>query len=388
MKSVEDQEKERKEAIRTVLSFVVAVGFVVVAIGFGLTMFIIRDKVPQENVERPVPGVQVQALEGGKVTPELTSEGMVESRREVKLAAEVGGRVTWISPQLIAGGRVDAAEVLVKIEDADLKAVLERAKSALADAELAQEVEGARGEQARRDWERIGRGEPSALTLRKPQLESAKDRVASAAADVEKAERDVERAEIRAPFAGRVRSASVEVGAVLAPGSAVAEVYSDRELEVRLPFSLRDYGFIDPENTPRFTVTAQIGAGEKSWPAELARLGGEVDRSTLTAEVFAKVLPNENGELPPPGIFVEASFPGTPVEDAYEIPRKAVRGLNEVWVVRGSKLARLEVTEVRGSRETVLVRGDFEPGDQLLLTRMTAPVEGMEVRVVTGEEEE
>ncbi|MFM2242577.1 MAG: hypothetical protein RLZ97_1432, partial [Verrucomicrobiota bacterium] len=287
------EEISRREALHAVWSFVLALTVIIVAVVIGVVLFINREKAPQVEVERALPVVEVQAIEVGAVVPDISSEGVVKSRREVRLATEVSGRVEWISPQWIEGGKCAEGEELVRLDDADLAAAEARAASALADAKLLLDQEEAKGEQARREWERLGRGEPSALTLRKPQIASAAARVASATAELDRARRDVSRAVIRAPFAGRVRSTAVEVGAVLMSGTAVGEMYSDTDLEVRLPVSLRDFGFIDAAETPRFEVSATLGVDRRVWPAEISRVDGEVERSTLSGHVIARILPDE-----------------------------------------------------------------------------------------------
>ncbi|GAA5484086.1 efflux RND transporter periplasmic adaptor subunit [Haloferula sargassicola] len=380
-----EEEVHRRSAIRAVFSFLLALLIILAAFVFGVIMFLNREKADTVETEKPVPAVRSEPIEVGEVTPMLDSEGVVESRRQVKLAAQVGGRVEWISDQLVASGRGGENEVLVRIEVSDLKARLATAESALAEAKLALEVEKAKGEQARRDWAKLGRGEPSGLTLRKPQIASAEERVASASEEVERSTRDVERAEIRAPFAGRVRMASAEVGAILAPGTVVADLYSDSDLEVDLPFPLRDFGFIAKDAETEFQITATLGGETKSWPAKLARVSGEVERTTLTGHVIAKVQAGDDG-FPPVGLFVEAELPGKTISNVVEIPRSTIRGLNEVWVVRDGRLAKVEVEEVWTTRETVVVRAPFEPDDRLLLTRMGTPVEGMEVREAEQED--
>ena len=386
MSESESEESGRRSALHAVWSFVLALVIIVASLVLAIYEFIHRDQVPQENVERPLPVVEVVPVVLRDIAPELSSEGVVMSRREVRLAAEVGGRVTWVSPELVGGGKIAEGDELVRLDDADLVAAEARAAAALADAKLLLEQEGAKGEQARREWAKLGRGEPSDLTLRKPQIEGAAARVASAEAELAKAKRDVSRAVIRSPFAGRVRESMVEVGAVLMPGAVVADLYSDTDLEVRLPFPLRDFGFIDAASTPAFELTARVGAGERSWPAELVRVDGEIDRSTLSGHVIAKVLAGKpDATYPPVGLFVRTVIKGRKIEDVCEIPRSVLRGMDEVWVVRAGRLAKVRVQEILTGRETVVVRGPFEPEDRLLLTRLSTLVEDMEVRVA-GEE--
>ncbi len=376
-------EEERKSELRAVGSFALALVILAVAI-FGAILLVVKArKVEQTDAPKSLPVVEVFTVERGGHAVRIETQGVVESRRETMLAAEVGGRVVEVSPNLKRGGEVEEGEVLVRLEAADYRAALARAEAALADARLALVQEEARAEQALRDWEKLGRGEAGPLVRRDPQLASARARVISAEAEVERTARDVERATIRAPFAARVRQAEVEVGAVLAPGGRVAELYAADDLEVRLPLPLEDFGFLDGARRNGIGLRGKIGGEDYEWQGEVARIDGEVDRRTLSAYVTVKVLPAEKGpHFPPVGLFVHASVPGRTLEDVAELPRTALRDGNEVMVVDDEGRLRFRRVEiVRGTAETVVVAGGVESGERLCVTRLNAPVNGMEVQV-------
>jgi RND family efflux transporter MFP subunit len=376
-------ETERKTELRAVSSFVIALGILGAAV-FGFILLVTNArKAKQEETPRALPTVEVFTARKGTHEVRIRSQGVVESRRETRLSSEVAGRVTGISPNLKQGGTVAEGEVLLQIDAADYRAALARAEAARADAELALIQEEARAAQAKRDWEQLGRGEATPLVLREPQLASIRARLESAEAEVERAARDVERSTVRVPFAARVRQAPVEVGVVLAPGGMVAELYSAEDLEVRMPLSLEDFGFLGDESRTGIKLRGSIGGEELEWPAEVARIDGEVDRRTLSAHVTLKVLPSAGARpLPPVGLFVVASVKGRPLTDASEIPRTALRGENEVIVVTPDN--RLEFRRVEIARTTAtsaIVSSGIDTGDRLLLTRLNAPVNGMEVQV-------
>ena len=85
---------------------------------------------------------------------------------------------------------------------ADGRAEMDRKRESL----QAEAQEQARAEQALTDWQRLGQAgdPPSDLVLRKPQLQAARARVASARSALAKARLDLERTTIVAPFSGRV----------------------------------------------------------------------------------------------------------------------------------------------------------------------------------------
>lgn len=383
----ETLETSRRSEARAALSFLWALG--VLVIGAGIAFYFVKTKKsPEQEASADITrAVRVSAIEPRDHQVEIITHGVVESRRVVDLAAEVSGRVRKISPQLIAGGTVTQGDVLVELDATDFLAARERAASELADAELALAEERARAEQAKSDWEKLGRGEPSDLALRKPQLASTEARVAAARAELARAEQDLARSKIRAPFDARVRTAAVEVGAVVMPGTMVATLFSPSDLEVQLPFSLREYGLLDRDNPAPITLHATLGDTRVTWPARFDRLTGEVERTSLSAYGIARIEANAEDRFPPVGLFVEATVPGRTLRDVTEIPRSVVRGENTVWVERDGKLARCRIDVQLPRRETLIVRGDFAAGDRLVLTRLSTPLEGMQVEVKESESE-
>lgn len=374
------EETERKDNLRSVYSFVAALGLLAAAAGVAAWMFVSRPSTAQKNDERAIPTVDTEPVLLGSHTVELTSEGVVRSAREVALAAGIGGKIITISPSLIEGGTVDEGDLLATIDDSDYRAALSRAQSAVAEAQLEIQQEAARGQQAQRDWHKLGRGQAPALVLRKPQIAAAEARLAAALAEVERAANDVARTRITAPFAGRIRKVHIEVGAYVNPGSPIADLFSDRRVEVRLPFSLADYALSLGERTPPFEISADFGGETRTWKAVLDRTEGEIDRETLSGFAIARIEPDKKGHLPPVGLFMRAVLTGRTIENAVEIPRAALRGMHDVWVLNDGKLAKRQVRLLRAGKESLIVSGDFQKGDSLVTTRLSAPVPGMELK--------
>lgn len=378
-------------------SFVLILAILVVTV-LGIIFLVINKRVAKEEVkQRVVPAVEVVEVTAADHAVKISTQGVVESARETRLAAEVGGRVMEISPSFKRGGVVKKGERLVQIDPADYRSALAAAEVRRAEAELALELEKARVEQAQLDWAKLGSGSDplNALVLREPYLAAAEASAASAVEAAAKARRDVERTEILAPFDASLRSANAEVGVVVAPGTMVAELYASGDLEVRLPLSLEDFGFLaraaDGKVTGEIVLKGKIGADEYTWEGEMARVDPEISRETLSAHVAVKVLPTEGSTfpLPPVGLFVNAEIAGKTLDDIKEIPRRAlIEGNRAIVVMAGNKIAFRDLTIPRLTRATALVSGGLEAGDRVVLTRLSAPVVGMEVEIEKDPEKE
>ncbi|MGJ8723419.1 MAG: efflux RND transporter periplasmic adaptor subunit [Roseibacillus sp.] len=410
----EELEKDRGLALRAVMSFV-AVLVILGLMSAAIWILIMSKPTAAKKVETAAMArtVQVATVEKAKGEVEIRAEGVVESQRVVNLTAEVTGKLIEVSSNLVPGGKVRQDEILVTIDPADYRAALEQAKAAqertrmtVADAELAIEQEEARREQALRDWKKLGKGNPSDLLARKPQLASAQARLASAKADVESSAAEVERASrnltrtvIRAPFDAVVRQESVEVGAVLAPGTMLATLFSESSLEVELPLKLEDYALLSRDENGAVQgdvkLVGTLGVREVIWPGRIVRTTGEVERGALTASVVVAIEGAEGeGELrlPPPGLFVRAELQGQTLDDALVIPREAVREGNRLAVATEEGTLDFRIlTVVRSNATKVFVSEGVEVGERVVLTRVTGAIQGMEVEVeesVQGEEGE
>lgn len=386
----EHVEGDRKIQVRAVLSFVLILGILGITT-LGVVLLVLNKRVAkEEEKQRLVPAVEIVKITEADHAVKILTQGVVESARETKLAAEVGGRVMEISPSFKRGGVVKKGERVIQIDPADFRAALAAAEVRHAEAELALEQEKARVQQAQLDWQKIGGGsEPlNPLVLREPYLAAAKANAMSALEAAAKARRDVERTEILAPFDAGVRSANSEVGAVVAPGTMVAELYASGELEVRLPLSLDDFGFLARDANGKVTgeviLKGKIGAEEFVWKAETVRVDPEIARETLSANIAVKVLPavGSTFPLPPVGLFVNAEISGKTLNGVRKIPRCALlEGNRAIVIVGGNKIAFRVLTIPRLTRDTALVSSGLEAGDRVVLTRLSAPIAGMEIEI-------
>lgn len=381
-------ESDRHTAVRAVVSFVIALAVLIGGLALAVLLFRTGPKADEAAEKRPLPPVETQKVEIADIPVEIETQGSVQSRREVRIAAELSGRVLEVARGLRKGGKVRQGDLLARIDPADYQAALANARSTLADSELALALEQARADQARVDWERLG-GSRSAnpLALRQPQLASAQARVEAARAAVALANQNVARTEIRSPFDASVREAMIEVGAVARPGEPIAELFTAGELEIRLPLTLEDYGFLkigdDGTVEADITLTGIIGGRELTWSAEPVRLDAEIDRRTLSAFLTARILPNSSPDtspLPPVGLFMNARVTGDTLQQVAVIPRRALREGGEVIVITPENRVEFRNVDVaRTTRGHAAVRSGLAAGERLCLTRLNAPVAGMEV---------
>lgn len=346
------------------------------------------------------PEVAIPVLETIKVEPrtvhlELSSQGTVEARTETVLSAEVAGRILEVARCFEDGGSFCKGDVLLKMDAADYKAALAQAQAQFESACLALAQEKATVAQAAQDWERLGQGEPTELTLRKPQLAFARATVQSAQAQVEKAERDLERTQLVAPYDGRVVETLVDLGQYVGGrGEPLVRVYATEAFEVRLPLEEGDYALLAlsdqgevSEGSPVVRLSARIGDAWQHWQGHVVRSEAMVNERSRLRYVVARVeQPPEGWGALVPGMFLQARIEAQPVENAFAVPREALVDRETVLRVDDeNRLHRQRVSVLFADAERAVIDWGLSEGDRLVVTPMEYVVEGMLVEPETME---
>ena len=174
-----------------------------------------------------------------------------------------------------------------------------RAQAGVAQAEQALVREKAEGEIARQDWEELGSGDPSALTLRKPQLQQAQATLLAAKAELQQANLQLKRTAVQAPFDGRVITKNSDLGQFVAPGARLGRIFSTDIAEVRLALTDSDLAKLDlplayvadsRDTAPDVKLSAIIAGQNRVWQGKIMRTDSTYDTQTRAMYAIAEVV--------------------------------------------------------------------------------------------------
>jgi RND family efflux transporter MFP subunit len=353
------------------------------------------------EVQRRAPEVVVPLVRVVVATPEtiqhrIRTHGTVDPRTESELIPEVTGRVVWVSPALVSGGFFAHQDVLLRVDRADYEIALERARASLNRAE-------SEHRRATRDLER-SRGLAERKYASAAELDRAENIQHAAAATLREmraalvqAERELARTELRAPYAGRVRQARVDVGQFVTRGASLATIYAVDYAEVRLPIPDEELAYLDgdllsqsqdAEGGAEVILHARFAGRDRTWRGRIVRSEGEIDPKSRMVHVVARVedpYGRESAAHEAPlavGLFVDAEILGTIAEQVFVLPRASLRSGGRVLVVDAESRLRFRPVEVmRAAGESVVVAAGLQPGDRVCISPLDAPVDGMRVRV-------
>jgi RND family efflux transporter MFP subunit len=373
---------------------VFAAPLVVIVGGIGLlALMIATGPKPKEKTDAPhPPAVQFAVAHARPTTISISVQGEARPRNEATLAAQVAGRVVWVSPAFVAGGSFREGDVLARIDAADYQLAVVRARAQVAQAEEGLTREEAEGELARQDWQALGRGDPPPLAVREPQLAQARAQLAAAQAALRSAELDLNRASIRAPFTGRVRERRANVGDYVGPGTPVAVAFATETMEVRVPLTDADLasmripvGFTATAANPgpEAHVSSVTGGRIRTWEGRLVRTEASVDARTRLVYGVVEVRDpfNARNSAPlAPGMFVTARLEGSGRETLVAAPRSALKRNEYVYIVRPDNT--VDIRQVRPAQTTadeVLFREGVADGERVVVSVLTSPRQGMAV---------
>ena len=366
----------------------------------GVTIVLIAGMIlSKKEPPKKKPVVQATIVET-KVVNEEPIQFIVESQGPVKpvinttLVAEVSGRITDMSEKFRVGSFVKQGDVLFEIDSANYIASTRSAEANLAQAKAAYQDAQARTEQARKDWKKIGRGEPSDLVLKIPQLNQAKAAVQSAEAALYRARQDLERTKVKANFDALIKTKNVGLGQYVNTGSQVATLYGTDTAEVRLPIPDQQLAYLNlpnqgqEETYPDVRLTGIFAGEEKEWFGKLVRTEGVVEESNRLTYLVAQIDDPYGLEETESrktslrfGTFVKAEIAGQERDGLISLPRQALYYNKQVLaLVNENEIKLVDVELARTESNTIYISNGLDDGQEIIITPVQNPANGMKVK--------
>jgi RND family efflux transporter MFP subunit len=374
--------------------------FLVIAIALVLTFVLVKSRKTPKPHETPYLGplVDVAGLTKTKRQVRVSGTGTAQARYEVSITPQVKGRVSEISPQMVAGGTFQKGELLFAIEEVDYQLAIAHAQANLAQAELELLRNENLADLARKEWHALNRQsvlEPNPLVVYEPQLKSARALRDAAQANVRQAELNLQRTKVFAPFDCYVRSEKLEIGQFLNAGAPVATVAGIDQIEIVVPLPLDELVWLkvprkgEKQRGSLAKVELQSGGSTFHWQGEITRSLGEIDPRNRMARVVVTVEDPFYGDKEQanllnnllPGMFVNVVILGEELPGVISLPRGALHDNDTIWVIDDeNRLHIREVDILRREPNEVLVRSGLEEHEKIVLSNLSGAAEGMLLR--------
>lgn len=229
--------------------------------------------------------VAVEESSAEPVTLFFQAEGQAQPDRDTSIRAEASGDV--IEVLVAEGDEVGDGAVIARLSTTRAEADLSRAREELARAQ--REFDNAS--------QLLDRGVATA-----DRVSQARATLAAAEASVTTAEEALESLEVRAPFAGRVESLTLDAGEFVQAGADVGRIVDNRPLTVAIQVPQQALGRIESGQAATVNfITGEERAGRVSFVSTAANAETRTFLTKIT-------VPNEDGVIPA-GISAEISVP-------------------------------------------------------------------------------
>ena len=329
--------------------------------------------------------VQVKTAEAAlrDITQSISYSGSIESYNRVKIGSEIAGRVAAVSFRELDD--VQAGQVMVKLENGEIKAQLNQAKEALNQAKI-NLVNTEKN--LSRVKELFEKGFAS-----KEQLDSAQQAFDVNEALVEQNRSNyavvsarLEYATIRAPISGTVISKNVTVGEIVAGPlgggnfsmpTAMAEIADFSNLEVHVDVDEVDIGKIKVGQDAVISVDAYPDKTVKGVVEEIALMTSGRREIGITYRVKAQI---ENPEkILKLGMTANVDIVIRSRSQVLSVPSGAVLAKEDkklVFTISGQKIQRREIMTGIEGEEFMEVTSGLQPGERVVIGIKAETAEG------------
>lgn len=338
--------------------------------------------------------VSENRVEQSEIIAEVMGTGTLEAHFESTISPRISGRIQEVLVDM--GDFVKAGQLLVRLDDVDLKPQVEMAQATVAVAHAtlgrlqADRIQAAAVlEQAEAEYQR-GRNllpkhavSQSDMDKATAEWKTAQAGVARADAAIIEAQKQLIAAErtlayrkalladtaVVAPCDGLITQRQRDPGDIAVPGSAIMTLISTKELWITAWVDETEMSRVAVGQPARVVFRSEV---DKAYRGEVARLGRQADRETREFPVDVRVL-----ELPKNwavGQRAEVYIETTKKTKATVMPAKYVlwrNGQPGVYVRQGDCAVWRSLTLGLGSKELVEVVSGLEPGDVVVL-----PIDG------------
>ena len=309
------------------------------------------------KVEAVVPGYS-------EIEDKIFTTGSVLANEDVELSAEASGIITDI---YFAEGRpVEKGDLLVKINDSELQAELQRAEFRLALAEQ-------REDRQRRLLERGG--------ISQEDYDATLNEVNVLRSELQLINAQIEKTEIRAPFDGIIGLKFVSEGSYISPQTRIATLQDIDPVKIDFTIPERYISRVSVDDVVKFTVQGI----DSMLTGNVYAIEPRIDSQTRTLRIRA--MSENEKQLLFPGAFANIELILEIIDDAILIPSISVipeLNAQKVYLYKnGSVTEQRVVTGIRSSdkvqilegvtaQDTVLTTGllQVRPGDHVEFTKI------------------
>lgn len=315
----------------------------------------------QEETQDDIQLVNTMVVSPTNLQHNISTTGSIRADETVDLRSEVSGKITNIYFE--EGQPVTKDQLLLKTNDSELKAQLQRAEYRLQLAE----------QQERRQAKLLEKG-----GISQEDYDATLNEVNVLRSEINLIEAQIEKTEIRAPFDGKVGLKYVSNGSYISPSTRIASLQNIDPVKIDFTVPERYAGQVDVGDTILFDVQT----ADSTFEGEIYAIEPEISSDTRSLQIRAV---SENKEaLLLPGSFANIELILETRQQALTVPSISLvpeQGRQYVYLYSSGKAIKQEVsTGIRNESMVEITQGLAE-SDTVLTSGLLQVRNDMPVRI-------
>ena len=127
-------------------------------------------------------------------------------------------------------------------------------------------------------------------------------------------------------------------------------------------------------------VVWRFGEKTKKYTAIIERISSEIEAETGAVRIYAQLINSDDKIIIRPGAFVEVIIEGPVFPESVKLPENAVHENDVVYVLVGERLEKRNVNILSRTGREIIVAGELNEGDKVVITRFAEIGPGLKVR--------
>lgn len=320
-----------------------------------------NEKGNDKSGKKPPMTVSVMKVEPQDFSNSISLSGSIDANEQIEIRSEVSGIVESIS--FTEGSQVSKGQVLLKVNDIELRAQLAQAKT----------KEGLSSENERR----------AKLLLQKEAISQEEYDIASADFRTMKAQTQLIQAQIgktaiRAPFSGKIGLRNISPGTYVTPTTLIANLVSTNQLKITFSIPEKYASQISNGSEINFTVPNVTD----KFKAKIYALEPAIEMATRTMKIRA-LTENSSGKLLP-GTFATIELSLGTIKNAILIPTEVVVPVQDgkvVYIAQNGKAKEVKIEALTRTDKSIVITSGLNPGDSLITTGMMSLKNDADIKV-------
>ncbi len=320
-----------------------------------------NEKGGDKNGKKPPIVVSAVVVKPEDFSNTISLSGSIEANEQIEIRSEVSGVVENIS--FSEGTYVSKGQVLLKVNDVELRAQLAQAKT----------KEGLSSENERR----------ARLLLQKEAISQEEYDIASADYRTMKAQTQLIQAQIgktsiRAPFSGKIGLRNISPGTYVTPTTLIANLVSTNQLKITFSIPEKYASQIAKGSEIKFTVPNV----SDTFTAKIYAMEPAIEQATRTMKIRA-LTQNFTGKLLP-GTFANIELALGNIQDAIIIPTEAIIPIQDgkkVFIANNGKAKEIKVETLARTDKDVVITSGLKAGDTVLTSGMMSLKDEADIKV-------